>query len=192
MCIDFFQQGFNNFATIFEPYTKYCAEQVLCQNYCKDLNRNNALFTAYLAWCESQKECNRSVNMLFNYAPRWNLIQFETAIKLHHHLMLWFHCFAVFHRLRLADILVRPMQRLTKYNLLLCAIRKHIVDDSEAEIMDSMVNKMLLISFLSSSFMACFCHRVCQYAGCKLGRRSSFRKIYIDVLRFFFFHPKPT
>lgn len=61
MCIDYFHQGFTNFATIFEPYTKYCAEQVLCQNYCKDLNRHNALFTAYLAWCESQKECNRLV-----------------------------------------------------------------------------------------------------------------------------------
>lgn len=33
------------------------------------------------------------------------------------------------------------MQRLTKYNLLLCAIRKHFVEDNEAEIMDSMVNK---------------------------------------------------
>jgi pleckstrin homology domain-containing family G member 5 len=43
-------------------------------------------------------------------------------------------------RLRLADILVRPMQRLTKYNLLLCAIRKHIVEDNEAEIMDAMVS----------------------------------------------------
>lgn len=63
MCIDYFQQGFTNFGTIFEPYANYCAEQVLCQNYCKDLNRNNALFTAYLAWCESQKECNRLVNL---------------------------------------------------------------------------------------------------------------------------------
>lgn len=64
MCIDYFQQGFTNFASMFEPYAKYCAEQVLCQNYCKDLSRNNALFTAYLAWCESQKECNRLVILL--------------------------------------------------------------------------------------------------------------------------------
>ncbi|CRL03588.1 CLUMA_CG016274, isoform B [Clunio marinus] len=103
MCIDYFQQGFTNFATIFEPYAKYCAEQVLCQNYCKDLNRNNALFTTYLAWCESQKECNR---------------------------------------LKLADILVRPMQRLTKYSLLLSAIRKHISEENEAEIMDAMIHSV--------------------------------------------------
>lgn len=43
-------------------------------------------------------------------------------------------------RLKLADILVRPMQRLTKYSLLLSAIRKHITEESEAEIMDSMVS----------------------------------------------------
>lgn len=43
-------------------------------------------------------------------------------------------------RLRLADILVRPMQRLTKYTLLLTAIRKHITDENDAEIMDAMVD----------------------------------------------------
>lgn len=42
-------------------------------------------------------------------------------------------------RLRLADILVRPMQRLTKYTLLLTAIRKHITDENDAEAMDAMV-----------------------------------------------------
>ena len=61
MCIDFFVQGFTNFSSIFEPYTKYCAEQSTCQFYCKELNRSNSLFTAYLAWCEAQKECNRLV-----------------------------------------------------------------------------------------------------------------------------------
>lgn len=49
-----------------------------------------------------------------------------------------------FNRLRLADILVRPMQRLTKYNLLLAAIRKHITDEIVAEIMDSMVSHMTI------------------------------------------------
>lgn len=43
-------------------------------------------------------------------------------------------------RLRLADILVRPMQRLTKYSLLLTAIRRHITDENDVEIMDAMVS----------------------------------------------------
>lgn len=98
--IHYIQNGFMQFATIFSPYKHYCAEQSTCQYYCKELNRNNSLFTAYLAWCESQKMCNR---------------------------------------LRLADILVRPMQRLTKYGLLLSAIKKHLTDIEEIEIIDGMV-----------------------------------------------------
>lgn len=125
MCIDYFHQGFTNFATIFEPYAKYCAEQVLCQNYCKDLNRNNALFTAYLAWCESQKECNRYNNEKSRFTDNEWLISFSTK---------------KISRLRLADILVRPMQRLTKYKILMEAIRKHIFDETEAELVDVMVS----------------------------------------------------
>lgn len=102
MCIDFLVTGFTTFSQLFAPYTKYCAEQSTCQYYCRELNRNNCLFTAYLAWCEAHKKCNR---------------------------------------LRLADILVRPMQRLTKYSLLLIAIRKHVHEDSTAEIMDGMVSR---------------------------------------------------
>lgn len=81
----------------------YCAEQSTCQFYCKELNQNNTLFTAYLAWCESQKMCNR---------------------------------------LRLADIVVRPMQRLTKYSLLLTAIRKHMDDVEQIEAMDRMIHSV--------------------------------------------------
>ena len=55
-------------------------------------------------------------------------------------------------RLRLADILVRPMQRLTKYNLLLSAIRKHIPEESEAEIMDLMVSRKVF-NFMSEQFL---------------------------------------
>lgn len=81
----------------------YCAEQSTCQFYCKELNQNNALFTSYLAWCESQKMCNR---------------------------------------LRLADIVVRPMQRLTKYSLLLAAIKKHMSDVDEIEAIDGMIHSV--------------------------------------------------
>lgn len=153
MCIDDFQHGFNNFATIFEPYTKYCAEQVLCQNYCKDLNRNNALFTAYLAWCESSKECNRWVSQPKHQTVRILLeTQCSVLIKClvainsiccHSVVLFVFNRFlSQFFRLRLADILVRPMQRLTKYNLLLCAVRKHFSDYTKAEIMDEMVRDL--------------------------------------------------
>jgi pleckstrin domain-containing family G protein 5 len=74
---------------LFQPYYKYCAEQTGCQHYCKEQDRDNQVFKAYLAWCETQRDCNR---------------------------------------LRLVDILVRPMQRLTKYSLLLKAVLKKTED----------------------------------------------------------------
>ncbi|XP_050081314.1 pleckstrin homology domain-containing family G member 5 [Anopheles maculipalpis] len=103
MSIYYFQRGFVDFANIFTPYTKYCAEQSTCQYYCKEMYHNNPLFMTYCAWCESQKMCNR---------------------------------------LRLADILVRPMQRLTKYGLLLAAIKKHINDEAEGEAIDAMIHSV--------------------------------------------------
>lgn len=101
MSIDFFHEGFISFGTYFAPYKKYCAEQSTCQFYCKELTNSNQSFTAYLAWCEAHKTCNR---------------------------------------LRLADILVRPMQRLTKYSLLLGAIRKNLFSVDDVEYVDSMVS----------------------------------------------------
>ncbi|XP_077273390.1 pleckstrin homology domain-containing family G member 5 isoform X3 [Temnothorax americanus] len=88
--------GFETFEEIFAPYTRYCAEQSKCQQYCKDRLNDNQLFTAYLVWCETQKDCNR---------------------------------------LKLMDILVMPMQRLTRYSLLLKAVYKNTEnEDQRAEL----------------------------------------------------------
>lgn len=45
-------------------------------------------------------------------------------------------------RLRLADILVQPMQRLTKYSLLLRAIKKHIPASDET----ALLNMLAMVS----------------------------------------------
>lgn len=45
-------------------------------------------------------------------------------------------------RLRLADIVVRPMQRLTKYSLLLTAIRKHLDDVEQIDAMERMIHSV--------------------------------------------------
>ena len=34
---------------LFSPYYKYCAEQTACQQYCKEQDRDNQVFKAYLA-----------------------------------------------------------------------------------------------------------------------------------------------
>ncbi|KAJ8918331.1 hypothetical protein NQ315_008024, partial [Exocentrus adspersus] len=98
-CIENMLEGFHSIQDIFQPYYKYCAEQSRCQHYCRE-NFDSEVFTAYLTWCESQKECNR---------------------------------------LRLMDILVQPMQRLTKYGLLLKAILKNTEEDVERENLQTMI-----------------------------------------------------
>ncbi|XP_065215741.1 pleckstrin homology domain-containing family G member 5 isoform X2 [Planococcus citri] len=96
-------EGFFKFDELFRPYTKYCAEQSKCQQYCRERHNENELFTAYLVWCETQKDCNR---------------------------------------LRLMDILVKPMQRITKYSLLLKAIQKHTDSEEHKNKLDQMINQV--------------------------------------------------
>ncbi|XP_060517606.1 pleckstrin homology domain-containing family G member 5 isoform X2 [Cylas formicarius] len=98
-CLENMLEGFSKIHDTFQPYYKYCAEQSRCQHYCRE-NLESEVFTAYLTWCESQKDCNR---------------------------------------LRLMDILVQPMQRLTKYGLLLKAILKNTDEDVEREGLQTMI-----------------------------------------------------
>ena len=51
----FFIFAFSQFEEIFAPYSRYCSEQTNCQEYCRDEDRKNEVFKAYLAWCETQK-----------------------------------------------------------------------------------------------------------------------------------------
>ncbi|XP_031617991.1 pleckstrin homology domain-containing family G member 5-like isoform X2 [Contarinia nasturtii] len=54
--------------------------------------------------------------------------------------LAWCEAQKLCNRLRLADILVRPTQRLTKYGLLLGAMRKNVVDENDAESLDLMIH----------------------------------------------------
>ncbi|XP_076396699.1 uncharacterized protein LOC100880938 isoform X2 [Megachile rotundata] len=96
-------QGFETFEQTFAPYTRYCAEQSRCQQYCRDRLNDNQLFTVYLVWCETQKDCNR---------------------------------------LKLLDILVKPMQRLTKYSLLLKAVHKNTENEDQRTELTHMIKSV--------------------------------------------------
>ncbi|XP_017794302.1 PREDICTED: pleckstrin homology domain-containing family G member 5 isoform X3 [Habropoda laboriosa] len=96
-------QGFETFEQTFAPYTRYCAEQSRCQQYCRDRFNDNHLFTVYLVWCETQKDCNR---------------------------------------LKLLDILVKPMQRLTKYSLLLKAVHKNTENEEQRAELTHMIKSV--------------------------------------------------
>lgn len=80
-----FMQPFIDISNLFRPYYRYCIEQADCIGYIRRQRESNECFKSYLAWCESQKECER---------------------------------------LRLTDLLAHPMQRLTRYPLLLKTIAK--------------------------------------------------------------------
>ncbi|XP_022244433.1 rho guanine nucleotide exchange factor scd1-like [Limulus polyphemus] len=79
------KDGFLKCDHLFQPYIQYCTELNLRVEYVKERHKENELYKAYVAWCETKKECDR---------------------------------------LQLSDLLIKPMQRLTKYPLLLNAILK--------------------------------------------------------------------
>lgn len=58
-CIENMLNGFVRMKETFHAYSRYCSEQARCQHYCRENHAHNELFTAYLAWCETQKDCNR-------------------------------------------------------------------------------------------------------------------------------------
>ncbi|CAH0716537.1 unnamed protein product, partial [Brenthis ino] len=88
---DLMAHGFACFKQLLWAYEKFVVDQSKLLEYYRKC-QNDAEFNVYLAWCHSQKECNR---------------------------------------LQLNDFLVKPMQRLTKYGLILHRIANHT--DSEYE-----------------------------------------------------------
>ncbi|XP_014218570.1 pleckstrin homology domain-containing family G member 5 isoform X2 [Copidosoma floridanum] len=108
--------AFENFEEIFAPYARYCSEQGRRQQYCREIFQDNDVFTAYLAWCETQKECNR---------------------------------------LRLLDILVKPMQRITKYSLLLKAVRKNTENEDQQSELTAMIKSVDTFVGSINSAMRC-------------------------------------
>ncbi|TSL61280.1 Pleckstrin homology domain-containing family G member 5 [Bagarius yarrelli] len=102
-------QGFQTFASRFQPYLRYCMEEESCMEYMRAQLRDNELFRIYVTWAEGNKLCNR---------------------------------------LKLADMLAKPHQRLTKYPLLLKTILKK-TDDAAAK--DSLLSMVASVeSFINS------------------------------------------
>uniref|UniRef100_A0A1I8NPN4 DH domain-containing protein n=1 Tax=Stomoxys calcitrans TaxID=35570 RepID=A0A1I8NPN4_STOCA len=93
------------------------------------------IFAPYKKYCAEQstcqfycKELNRTNSLFTSY-------------------LAWCEAQKMCNRLRLADILVRPMQRLTKYSLLLAAIKKQMTDIDEIESVETMLHTTDLFVF---------------------------------------------
>ncbi|XP_065085711.1 pleckstrin homology domain-containing family G member 5 isoform X1 [Ochlerotatus camptorhynchus] len=90
----------------------------------------STIFTPYTKYCAEQSTCQYYCKELYQ-----NNSLFMSYCA-------WCESQKMCNRLRLADILVRPMQRLTKYGLLLAAIKKHITDENEGEAIDEMIHSV--------------------------------------------------
>lgn len=104
----------------------------MCVDYFQDgFLSFDRIFTPYTKYCAEQSTCQyyckdlNKGNTLFTTYLAWCESRSECK------------------RNRLADILVRPMQRITKYSLLLTAVRKHYSSDENiCESMDAMVRSL--------------------------------------------------
>ena len=156
------REGFLKFDELFHPYTKYCLDQSQCQSYCKEKEHDNELFKAYLA-----------VSFQFPFfsfcVPAAALVQ---RTRRRPPAVLVFICLMVFsnsvpfqwcetqrdcNSLRLMDILVKPMQRLTKYSLLLKAVHKKTDADQHKPILIDMVRIQVSPVQSSIHFVILFC-----------------------------------
>uniref|UniRef100_A0A0A9Y6M9 Pleckstrin homology domain-containing family G member 5 n=1 Tax=Lygus hesperus TaxID=30085 RepID=A0A0A9Y6M9_LYGHE len=88
------------------------------------------LFAPYVIYCSEQGDCQKycrektQTNELFTAYLAWCETQKDC------------------HRLRLIEMLVKPMQRLTKYSLLFKAIMKHTTDPKQRENLEIMIERM--------------------------------------------------
>ncbi|KAL1140863.1 hypothetical protein AAG570_000791, partial [Ranatra chinensis] len=88
------------------------------------------VFSPYIIYCSEQSECQKYCrekthsNELFTAYLAWCEAQKDC------------------NRLRLVEMLVKPMQRLTKYSLLLKAILKHSTSDQHKSSIDLMIDRM--------------------------------------------------
>ncbi|XP_025830942.1 uncharacterized protein LOC108742195 isoform X2 [Agrilus planipennis] len=100
------------------------------ENMCEGFLKINDIFQPYFRYCSEQARCqhycreNHAHNELFTAYLAWCETQREC------------------NRLRLMDILVQPMQRLTKYGLLLKAILRNTDDDVEKDNLNLMIKSV--------------------------------------------------
>ncbi|XP_053684333.1 pleckstrin homology domain-containing family G member 5 isoform X2 [Sabethes cyaneus] len=115
------------------PMVKESAETKQPMSVCKFKDgfiKFSVIFHPYTKYCAEQSTCQYYCKELYQ-----NNSLFMSYCA-------WCESQKMCNRLRLADILVRPMQRLTKYGLLLVAIKKHIVGEHESETIDEMIHSV--------------------------------------------------
>ena len=128
-----------DFHNMFKCYETYCTQQSKCQQYCREKlqqEQDNDLFTAYLAVSVSLRGGGGGT-------PIFGTQHFSHPFSF----FQWCETQKECNRLKLLDILVKPMQRLTKYSLLLKAILKHTINQNHKDSICDMVREENFFSF---------------------------------------------
>lgn len=140
------------FDQIYRPYIQYCMEHSSCLQYLKEKRKSNLLFKSYILVSTYSCSCWRVTT------NRWMLWQ-------------WCENHKDCERLRLMDLLVKPMQRLTKYSLLLKAILKKTDNEAHKESLRKMVGSVdclfVCIGLCVIPLAGPLCWPLCY--GCQLG-----------------------
>ena len=143
------------FEDLFKPYTKYCFEQKPCQEYIKQRYRDNDLFRIYVAVSLNLISIRRKLFTWRNSVHIWLILHKVRITKCANITKYYIYCFSCLlivqwaeaqkqcNRLKLADLLVTPMHRLTRYKLLLAAIHKETTDETQKKDILHMVRIML-------------------------------------------------
>lgn len=106
------KEGFKKFPELFYPYQRFCAEQLVCQNYIKEKLKSNEYFKNFVTWAEGNTNLCR--------------------------------------RLRLIDIIITPMQRLTRYALLLRRIKeKSTIEEQKNDLQEMIQTVDAFVSYVN-------------------------------------------
>lgn len=129
-------RSIQQFDQTFRPYLQYCLEHSRCLQYLKEKRKSNVLFNTYIL----VSICSINSNLILNKFCFANFVSaFDRINNSSTPNQKWCENHKDCERLGLMDLLVKPMQRLTKYSLLLKAILKKTDDSKHQESLMRMV-----------------------------------------------------
>lgn len=116
----------------FNPYSRYCLDHTACLSYLKEQNRTNECFKVYLAVSRLLDGVRKDGSDIH--------VNTTSPIQFNSNRSKWCECQKDCERLRLTDLLAKPMQRLTRYSLLLKAILRKTDNREQSAALEEMVS----------------------------------------------------
>lgn len=118
------------FGEMLQPYMKYCLNEAQCLQYLKNNRHENEKFKMFLT---VSKVGENVISSSYYLSILFSTYSFKICF------FQWCENHKLCNRLKLTDLLVKPMQRLTKYPLLIKAILKKTQDQNDKAVVLRMV-----------------------------------------------------